>query len=395
MIIAVVVAVIAIFGLPRLLRGGGGPASPPAVSSGTLSPLVTYVESHYQSPADYIVSRFQSHDIVFLGEFYKISQNVTLVSDIIPRLYKEGIRNLGIEYALTEDQARIDALLSSPSFNEAEARAITFDWVVTWGFKEYIDLYRAAWQLNSSLPKGSKPFRIVALSMRQNWEYVKTEKDLSDAEVIKKILSNGVPDAFMAQGIVREFVDKGEKALVYCGMWHAFTAYRDVEYAKNAAAQNLTETRRAGSIVFDRIGKRALTVLLHSPWPDTRSRTGLAYPAGGVIDALILALPEEKRSAGFDTAGTPMGSPKVAELPYASGHLALTLGGMCDGYVIQGPISGYRAVTPIDGFITEAGAAYAAKNFPGPKPAKLEVADLNGIVAEDARRVEEMLRQFR
>ena len=56
----------------------------------------------------------RSHDIVFLGEFFKIRQNVQLVAALIPRLYAAGVRNLGIEYALSDDQEEIDALRDRP-----------------------------------------------------------------------------------------------------------------------------------------------------------------------------------------------------------------------------------------------------------------------------------------
>ena len=42
----------------------------------------------------------------------------------------------------------------------------------------------------------------------------------------------------------------------------------------------LDERRRAGNIVHDALGARTFTVMLHAPWPDRRSRTGLSWAAG-------------------------------------------------------------------------------------------------------------------
>jgi hypothetical protein len=393
-VIIVIAAFFLLFDPFRFLRGSGSPASPPAPPQSTLAPLLSYADSHFRTPADYIASSFQSRDIVFLGELYKISRNVKLVADLIPILYAAGIRNLGIEYALSEDQARIDALLASPTYSEAEARNITFDWVVTWGFQEYVDLYKAAWKLDRSLPTGSKPFRIVGLSVRQNWEYVKSEQDLTNPDTVGKILSYGIPDAFMAGVIDREFLAKGEKALVYCGTQHTFTRYRDKEYEKNTVSMKLTETRRAGNIIFDRIGARVATIILHSPWPDQRAKSGLSYPVDGIIDALIRALPPEKKSAGFDTTGTPLGALAVQATPYATGYPSLTLADLCDGYVMQGPLSEYHAVTPIQDFVSEAQKEYAVKNFPGPKPSTITVKDVSKAIMDDAAALEKALRQF-
>ena len=56
-----------------------------------------------------------------------------------------------------------------------------------------------------------------------------------------------------------------------------------------------------------KIGARAFCVSLHAPWPDRAQRSRLAYPAAGALDALIAALPAEKKSGGWNTAGNPLG----------------------------------------------------------------------------------------
>jgi hypothetical protein len=395
LIIGIIVAAVFFLDPFGMFRRPSGPVSPPRLSVEKLSPLVNYVESNYRDPSHYIVSTFGSHDVVFFGELPLISQSPRLVADLIPDLYAAGIRNLGIEFAMSEDQSRIDALLGAPSFNEAEARDITFHWMVVWGFQEYIDIYRAAWTLNHGLKAGSKPFRIVGLNVKQNWEYIVTEGDLSNAGTIAKVQSNGIPDAFMAAEILRKFADKGEKALVYCSMTQAFTAFRDAQYAKNAAEQKLSETRRCGNIVYDRIGKRAFTILFHTIWPDSRTQRGAGYPADGTIDALIAALPEERRNACFDTAGTPMGEIPVSYIAYATDSNPRTLADVCDGYVIMGPIPGYTAVTPIPNFVNGSNEAFAVKNFPGPKPKDLDAPKIEEQIVKSTENMAQLLAQFR
>ncbi len=395
------VAVVALFlflNPLQLFEGAGRGARPHKLPQASLAQLVSFAESHHRSPEDYVLGSFSSHDIVFLGEFYKIRQNVQLVSSLIPRLYGEGVRNLGIEYALSDDQEAIDSLLDAGAWDETKARAIIFDWVVTWGFQEYVDVLKAAWQLNHGLPRGSKPFRVLGLSVRQNWEYLTTEKDARDPKVVARIFANGVPDAHMAEVIDRELVAKKEKGLIFCGMQHSFTAFRSAEYEKNAASLQLSETRRAGNIVYAKIGARAFSIALHAPWPDTGSSTGLTWPADGAIDSLIASLPPEDRNAGFDTAGTPLGA-----LPVTTSSLArdapagatLTLADLFDGYVIQGPIAAYTAATPIAGFVTPADAARALKNFPGAKPPSLTAGQANQAIADDAAAVAKLLAQFK
>ena len=379
----------------QYFRGNAGGVPRPAADAATVASVLQFADSHWRSPEDYVLSAFTAHDIVFLGEFFKIKQNVQLVQGLIPRLYAAGVRNLGIEYALSDDQKDIDALVTAPAWEEAKARAITFDWLVTWGYQEYIDLYKAAWQLNHGLPADARPFRVVGLNVRQFWEYLKSNTDLGDPRIVARIFAQGVPDAHMAEVIGREFLQKGEKALVYCGTQHIFTRYRSREYEKNAAQMKLSENRRAATIIFEKIGARAFCISLHAPWPDRKQRNGLAYPAEGVIDALITALPPGKRNAGWDTSGTPLGAIPVRTGSYPQSGVAMTLADLFDGYIIQGPLAEYVTVTPIKDFVRPEDADRAARSFPGVKPTPPTVPQVNQSIADDVEVVGKMLAQFK
>jgi hypothetical protein len=367
-----------------------------APDAARLASVLSYAESVWHSPEEYVLAAFAKHDVVLLGEFFKIRQNVQLVHDLIPRLFAAGIRNLGIEYALSDDQGEIDALLTAPAWDENRARAVTFHWLVTWGYQEYIDLYKAAWQVNKVRPAGAKPFRIVGLNVRQDWEYLKTQDDLGNPKIVASIFAQGVPDAHIAEVIDREFTRTGEKALVFCGTQHIFTRYRSRAYQKNAAEMKLPETRRAGNIVYERIGARVFAISIHAPWPDPTQKTGLSYPVDGAIDALIDALPPEKRSAGWDTAGTPLGALPLGRSSYADGAQTGTLADLFDGYIVQGPIAGYTMVTPIRDFIRPADAERAGREFPGVKPASPPtVEQLNQTITDDVDSLAKALAQFK
>ena len=394
-VLVALAAVVLFFNPLKLLQNRGAAARRPSADPALLDPLLRFAQSSYQAPEDYVIQTLADHDIVFLGEFYKIRQNVKLVSALIPRLAAAGVRNLGFEYALSDSQKDIDALLASPSWDETRARGILIDWIPTWGYREYIDILEAAWKVNRGLPEGSPPFRVVGLNVRQNWDLLKTDRDARNPETVQRILSHGIPDQHMAQVIERELTSKGEKALVFCGIQHSFTRYRSREYEKQAAEMKLGETRRAGNIVFDRIGGRAFTVMLHAPWPDKNERTGLAYAAGGAIDALIDGLPEDRKEAGYDTAGTPLGALPVTSASYLSGYTRLALSDLCDGYVIQGPLADYQVVTPIADFVPADKAEQAIRNFPGVKPTSLTLKDVNQAIVEDVKAVDGALAPFR
>jgi len=393
-IVAIVAGVFVAVNPLRFLRRGGD-AARPVVDPAVVASLLTYAQSSWRAPEEYVLSAFGNHDIVFIGEFFKIRQNVELVTGLVPRLYAAGVRNLGIEYALSDDQQDIDALVTAPAWDEAKARRITFDWLVTWGYQEYIDLYKAAWQANSGRPAGARPFRVVGLNVRQHWESLRSDADVNDPKAIAHIFADGIPDAHMAQVIDGMFVKKGEKALIYCGTQHIFTRYRSREYETNAAAMKLSETRRAGRIVHDTIGARAFAISLHAPWPDKSRRNGMAFPADGAIDALIAALAPDKKSGGWNTAGTPIGALPVTTSAYAAGETRLRVADLFDGYVIQGPIAEYTMVTPIRDFVRPQDAERAATEFPGVKSSPPTVPQVNQSIADDIQSLQKALAAFK
>lgn len=395
LIVLIVVAAFFLVLNPLQLFDRGGPRRT-ATPAATLAPLLQFAKTSWRSPEDYVLSAFGRHDVILLGEFFKIRQNVQLVRDLVPRLYAAGIRNLGIEYALYDDQAQIDSLVTSPAWDESRARAITFHWLVTWGYQEYIDLYKAAWEVNRARPAGAQPFRIVGLNVRQNWEYLKTEKDMADPAVVARIFANGIPEVYMADVIDREFTRKAQKALVFCGTPHIFTRYRRPANEKNPAEMKLAETGRMGNIIHDRIGDRVFSISLHAPWPDEAERLRLTYAAGGAIDTLIDALPPDKRSGGWDLAGTPLGALPLGRSSYSEAGKNMTLASLFDGYLVQGPITGYAMVTPIPDFVSAADAPAAGREFPGIKPPSPPTAEqLNQAIADDLQSLAKALSQFK
>ena len=393
-IVAIVAGVVLVFNPLRFLRQRRD-AARPAVDPAVVASLLTYAQSSWHAPEEYVLSTFADHDIVFLGEFFKVRQNVELVTALIPRLYAAGVRNLGIEYALSDDQRDIDALVTAPAWDESKARAITFDWLVTWGYQEYIDLYKAAWQVNHGLPAGATPFRVVGLNVRQHWESLRSDADVNDPKTIARIFADGIPDAHMAQVIDVMFVKKGEKALIYCGTQHIFTRYRSREYETNAAAMKLSETRRAGRIIRDAIGARVFCISLHAPWPDKSRRNGMAFPADGALDALIAALSPDRKSGGWDTVGTPIGALPVTTSAYAAGETGLRVADLFDGYVTQGPIAEYTMVTPIPNFVRPEDAERAAKEFPGVKSSPPTVPQVNQSIADDIASLQKAFAAFK
>jgi len=356
----------------------------PKVDDSLARELRGYLSANYATPEEYIVGKFRDHDVVFVGEWHRIKHDVELIQTLIPLLYRNGVYTLCMEMARREDQALVDRLLTSKSYDEALAREITFRGFYAWGYQEYVDIYRAAWHLNRSLPAGARPFRVLALGDSPDWSVLKRPEDRDNPEIMTKVWRGGGEDAW-AKVILDEVVAKGEKTLVYSGIHHAFTEYQQPTVDEKAHRFIRFENQRMGNFVFRTIGKRAITIFLHSPWPPVQGYSGpFVYPVDGVIDAVLRTVDSARRRVGFDTHGTPFGSLPAATAVYGYGYDHLTLAQFCDGYVYQKAFSEYAGVTPIRDFINVGNLERAQQQSPNPDLRNATAEQLNRYIAADA-----------
>ena len=323
--------------------------------------LAAYLKLHWKSPEDYVVSKFRDHDIVFIGEYHRIKHDVELIHKLIPRLYKAHVYNLGIEFGSYEHQDKVDRLITAETYDENLARWLIFQQDVAWGYKEYEDIYRAAWKLNSSLPRRARKFRVVNLGYRANWTARKEQMTREDWD---KVWWQGDPDAHMADVVVKEFVDKGEKALIYSGNHHAFTRYHQPIYDFENKKFLRFNTTRMGNLVYNKIGDRAFNIYLHAPWGSNTNLDVDTRPMHGTIDAVMQKL--NNKRIGFDVKHSPFGAIADNQSYYSLGYANFTLDKYCDGYIFQGRLEDYEGVTVDPLSVTEANLQEAIAYLPNP-----------------------------
>lgn len=349
----------------------------PALSNSMRQELETYIVKNYKTPEEYVLSKFKSHDIIFLGEYHRIKHDVELVQNLIPFLYEDGVYNLGIEFACYEDQDKIDQLLSAKTYNESLAYEIQFNFWPWWGYQEYIDIYKTAWDFNQQLPKDARKFRVVGLNGNSDWSYVKTEEDRDNPEIMKNVFKDGPGDQFMADVIIKEFLQKEEKALIFSGINHAYTKYKQPIYHEKEKRFVRFVDDRMGNIIYDKIGERCITIFLHSPWPSKDKFSEDVYPAEGVIDKLMIKIDEKFKPVGFDIKGTPFEKLPGKTSLWQHGYNNFNLGVYCDGYIYTKPLSKYKGVEVAPGFINENNRIEAIQQSANPK-----VKSLNRTVEE-------------
>ncbi len=336
------------------LAAGTGCSKSPELPSAKKEALLSYLAETAVSPEDYIVSKFADHDLVILGEFYRIKEDVDFVNRLIPRLYSEGgVSVIAIEFATSEDQAKIDSLFGKVLFDGASATAIQRRFSGgMWPYSEYLQIYQTVWDLDRSLQPDAERFRVIALSPFVDWAKINHGTE-SEAQAERQRVTQA--DTHMAQVLEREVLSKGLKALVYCGIRHAFTRFKEPVARDGEFVRSLES--RMGNLLRRRLGARVMTVALHSPWPGPR-REQLYRPCDGNLDRV---LDEYGRPVGFDVPGGPFGELGDTRSVYGLGPTAFTLGDFCDGYVYQKPLADLTGVSLIGSWISSPEAFEEAK----------------------------------
>ncbi len=342
---------------------GCGPADPAPLDAERQEALASWLDAQGREPNDYVVGLFEERDVVFLGEKHRIRHDVLFVQSLLAPLHAAGVRTLATEFARHEDQPLIDSLLTAPAWDEGLAREIVFRQHIWWGYREYVDIFRKAWALNRSLPEGAPPCRILGVNVSPDWSFIKTQTDRDDPAVKRRVWRGGTEQDWAE--VILDAVGAGEKVLVHSGLHHAFTRYRQ-PIVVGGEFKNFDGSLRCGNHVFAELGERAMTVCLHAPWNGPEDYGAeLCHPAGGVIDALMLAI--GPRAVGFDLAGGPFGEIRVTDAVYMHGYEDFKLADLCDGWIYTQPISEYEGVAPIPDWFHAGNLERAQAQSPNPR----------------------------
>lgn len=319
--------------------------------------LIEYLETSHLSPNDYVIQKFKDHDVIFIGENHYIKEQVEFIKDLIPDLYENGIYNLGTEFLNYEDTRLANKLITAKFFDQELAESISFksDW--NWGYKEYIDIYKKAWELNKSIPINAKKFKIFGIQEVIDFSHVKNEEDLNNPEIMKKVFSKSLEfdeeEGFSANAIEKEVLNFNEKAIIHSGIHHAFTSYYQPTYSnekKGFGGSLLKE--RMGNLIKNKIENRTMTIFLHGPWYSEDGYSEQVLPVNGVLDSIFSSKDNKKYLPfGVDTHQTPFGSLKGENSVYKYGYDNFKLEDFCDGYIFLTPIKNYNPVKVIPNFI--------------------------------------------
>lgn len=323
--------------------------------------LKHYLSANWKSPEEYVIEKFTTKDVVFLSEDHAVRQNLIFSQNIIPKLYEAGVYNFGMEFGASEDQARLDSLITAPEYDEDIAREIMFSYNVGWVFNEYMDIYRTAWKLNHSLPAEAKKFRILNLSYRFDWTNCHLyPKGLKTPVSVKRIFHKGGTERYRAGVIKKEILDKKEKILVLTGGLHAFTKFNMPVYDYYSKDFYRFENRTLGNLVYKMEPNKVFTILLHYPF-NSKTMDQMVQPANGKLEELMMEF--KNKQVGFDLGKTPMGKLKDSSY-YSIGRPEFTMGDIADGYIFLDSFENLDGCAIDNKFLTKDNWDEAKRNFP-------------------------------
>lgn len=323
--------------------------------------MTAYIRESASSPEAYVIEKFRSHDVVFLGEHHLVKENLLFVQLLIPKLYENGIYTIGMEFGAFEVQDKLDELLASDTYNEQMAREIMFTYNVAWGYQEYLDVYKAAWQFNRSLPEKARKFRILSLSYIFHWEKFTGTRN---PESMSLVFPLGTIDKFRAEIIEKEIVQKNEKILALVGTPHAYSGYGSAFYKYNGDNFVDFDFDWLGNRLYRKYPGKVFSIMLHQAFTMKQGDTYLLIsPCEGALERLMAI--NDNKPLGFDLQHTPPGRLRDRSM-HATGYTDFTLGQLFDGYIFLEPLNKLEGCTPIPDFVNESNIQQALEKFPDP-----------------------------
>ncbi|MEW5975067.1 MAG: hypothetical protein AB1898_04570 [Acidobacteriota bacterium] len=176
-----------------------------------------FVGAAHGQPVDAIggiLSAFEEHSIVAVGEGHRLEQDKTFLLSLIARPgFAAKVDDIVVEFGNSLHQPTLDRYMAGRAVPLTELRRVWADTTVVnglWHAPVYERFFAAVRERNQSLPKKQK-IRVLACDPPIDWAKVRTLNDAAP------FLSR---DSFCAAVLEREVLAKGRTALVVMGDFH-------------------------------------------------------------------------------------------------------------------------------------------------------------------------------
>ena len=332
-----------------------------SVDPSRLDLIIDEISLAGRDPLDYIANLFGRHEIVFVGHDLPSRRTGLFMQELIPVVRGAGVQLLGIEWACVDDQSLLDELVNAPQFDEGIARSALFRWGLRhhFAYVEYLDILRSAWGVNRTRSPNSPIFRVVALDYDIDIDAVTESADLLSPYAWEHLRPRGPASRHMAEVLLREFVDKGQKALVLTRTGNALTRLRRRPHPINDRIDREIVDGRVvgcGNHVYSAIADQATTVLIHQPFTANGEHGFFTLPADGYLDAALAHPDSPHFPIAFDVSSGPIGRLSCSTSADGGDHSQFA-----HGRVFLETASNVRGPTPLPGLFDDGNLAEARK----------------------------------
>ena len=309
---------------------------------------------------EYLISKCKQHQLVVLGEMHEIQNNLLFLKDALPILHQKADLNcLALEVCNAEDNADLERLVTSPTYDEALALSIarSNNWHI-WGWKEYWDLLRAVWQINQSVGNNHNRMKLIGIGRRMNlilhWQGSHGMlRDSVETNAYKAQLPLLVRnDSLMAYEAEKEILKKGLRGLILVGNMHAFTHYRQPLVKGGKYVSEVPP--RMCYLLHQKYGDRVFQITLHLDEMTPASVDPSYKRSDPTLPALVETLMTRRSigPVGFDVFSSPLASLRDSASYYFHYQPTVVFSDVCRGYVVLVPWRRIRHCDWIPGFIT-------------------------------------------
>ena len=333
----------------------------PSIDHEHLASVIDEISLTGSEPIKYVANLFTHHEIVFVGHNSPSRKTGIFMQELIPAVNGAGVNLLAVEWACVDDQSLLDELVTAQQFDEGIARSALFRWGLRhhFAYVEYLDVLRAVWAINRTRQPNTPAFRVVALDYDIDVNAVTENADLLSPYAWEHLRAKGPAARHMADVLLREFVDRGQKALVFSRTANALTRLKRRPHSLlDRIDTEIVDGRvvGCGNHVYSAIADQATTVLIHQPLTADGEHGLFTLPGDGYLDAAFAHKNRPHFPLAFDATNGLVG-----RLPCSTsldgGHISQ----LSQGWVFLESSREVRGPTPLPRWVTETNLAEARR----------------------------------
>ncbi|MBD0852073.1 hypothetical protein [Maribacter arenosus] len=309
-----------------------------------IKPYVDHLKKvEKKSAKDYILQKFENHDIVILCERdHRDLSQYELIKDVLSDAYfKKNVKNLFTEIGVINLQPEITAFLKTKGLDSlyvehklAEFQFNSSFWSL-WEKYNYQYLLRTIYDINNP---SADQINYYPSDVEFDWSQV-----LNSDDYRREMETETEPrDSLMAYNIIRQYEkftsESNTKALIILNYRHAFKIHT---LGAGGLMKNTTK------YLFDYFGDRATNIMIsQANFSEKDNEFEYTLIQNGKWDASFKYLNID--DVGFDLGGTAFGKDNLDIWNVDATH---TYEETFDGFVFYKPIEAYQLVSYFDGLI--------------------------------------------